>query len=284
MAVVFLIISATTMVLQNCFFNSFSKSAPRSGKEITYFNSISYAVCILLFGVLTLVQQSISIFTVITGFIFGFLTANSHTYRMKALSKGPMNITLIITTSSMIIPTMSGVFFGEGFSILKLCGVFVLLFFIYLSLGTGKGSGFDKSWFLFSLLAFFCQGFIGVMQKIHQTSQYKEETGGFLLMAFVFSVIYNLIVIGKNAKTIKLETKYSVFSFACGFFVFAMNYLNLVLSGMLPSQLMFPLVNGSSIIISTLISVFLFKETLTKKQLIGVCGGIASLIAICLLP
>ena len=63
-----------------------------------------------------------------------------------------------------------------------------------------------------------------------------------------------------------------------------MNYLNLVLSGMLPSQLMFPLVNGSSIIISTLISVFLFKETLTKKQLIGVCGGISSLIAICLLP
>jgi len=284
MTVVFLIVSAASMVLQNCFFNSFSKSAPRTSKEITYFNCFTYVVCILLFGILTLIQQSISIFTVITGFIFGFLTANSYTNRMKALSKGPMNITLLITTSSMIIPTLSGIFFGEGFSLPKLCGVIVLLFFIYLSLGTGKGSAFDKSWFLFSLLAFFCQGFIGVMQKIHQASQYKEETEDFLLMAFVFSMIYSFFMLGKGVKTTKIENKYKIFSVACGVFVFAMNYLNLLLSGMLPSQLFFPLVNGSSIIISTLISVLLFKETLTKKQLIGVCGGIACLIAICLLP
>ena len=279
-----LLISTSSMVLQNCLYSSFSKSAPRSRNEIYFFNCFSYAICILCFAVLTIIQQSLSLFTIITGAIFGFLTLNSLSNRMKALTCGPMNITLLVTTSSMIIPTMSGVFFNEGFSPFKLCGVGVLLFFIYLSLGTGNGKKFDKMWILHTLLAFFCQGFIGVMQKVHQTSQYKGESGGFLLVAFIFSFLYSIIFVSKDIKTIKLETKLKFFAIACGFFVFAMNFINLLLSGMLPSQLMFPLVNGSSIIISTIVSVAFFKETLSGKQLVGVCGGIACLIAICLLP
>lgn len=284
MAALYLIISVTSMVLQNCFSNSFSKSSPRTRKEITFFNSLSYIVCVIIYGIIAILHKSLSPFTIVTGFIFGFLTANSISNRMKALTIGPMNITLLITTSSMIIPTLSGIFFGEKFSLPKLCGVFALLFFIYLSLGRGNGKKIDKSWFFYCSIAFLCQGFIGVMQKVHQTSQYKDESAGFLLMAFTFSLVYSIFVLGKDVSKIKLSAKYNIFALFCGLFVFAMNYLNLLLSGILPSQLLFPLVNGSSIIISTLISVFLFKESLTKKQIVGVSGGIACLIAICLLP
>jgi multidrug transporter EmrE-like cation transporter len=63
-----------------------------------------------------------------------------------------------------------------------------------------------------------------------------------------------------------------------------MNFINLKLSGMLPSQLFFPLINGSAIVLSSLVSVLLFKEKLTRRQTIGLVGGIASLIAICLIP
>jgi len=60
-----------------------------------------------------------------------------------------------------------------------------------------------------------------------------------------------------------------------------MNFLNLRLSGLLPSQLFFPLVNGSAIVLSSLMSVLLFKEHLSKKQTVGLVGGIASLIVMC---
>ena len=284
MTALFLVISISSMVLQNCLYTSFSKSAPRTKNEIYFFNVFSYGVCILCYSVLAIIQHSLSLFTVITGMIFGFLTLNSVANRMKALTIGPMNITLLITTSSMIIPTMSGVFFNEGFSPMKLCGVAVLLFFVYLALGTGNGKKFNKLWLFHTMLAFVCQGLIGVMQKVHQTSQYKNESAGFLLVAFIFSFVYSLIFLSKDVKNIKMENKFKIFSLVCGLFVFAMNFLNLTLSGMLPSQLMFPLVNGSSIIINIVVSVLFFKETLSRKQLIGVCGGIACLIAICLLP
>jgi multidrug transporter EmrE-like cation transporter len=61
-----------------------------------------------------------------------------------------------------------------------------------------------------------------------------------------------------------------------------MNFLNLRLSGLLPSQLFFPVINGSAIILSSLASIVIFKERLNKKQIIGLCGGILSLVAICL--
>jgi len=70
----------------------------------------------------------------------------------------------------------------------------------------------------------------------------------------------------------------------CGGCSFGMNYINLKLSGLLPSQLFFPLVNGSAIVLSSLMSVILFKERLSKRQTIGLVGGIVSLIAICLVP
>lgn len=63
-----------------------------------------------------------------------------------------------------------------------------------------------------------------------------------------------------------------------------MNYINLKLSGVLPSQLFFPLVNGSTIILSSVMSVVVFKEHLSKKQAVGLIGGITSLVAICIVP
>jgi len=70
----------------------------------------------------------------------------------------------------------------------------------------------------------------------------------------------------------------------CGGCSFGMNYINLKLSGLLPSQLFFPLVNGSAIVLSSLMSVIIFREKLSKRQTVGLIGGIVSLVAICLVP
>lgn len=61
-----------------------------------------------------LLKGSLSLFTVLLGIVFGVVTALRNVYNMQALSTGPMNITLMITTSSTIIPTLSGAFFAQG--------------------------------------------------------------------------------------------------------------------------------------------------------------------------
>lgn len=283
MIVAEVIASISSMVLQNGLFNSVCKKELTTDNHKYRFNIIMYAVCILLFGI-GLIQGKISMFTVLLGILFGIVTALSNLYKMNALSEGPMHITLLITTSSMIIPTMSGVFFGEGFSPYKLIAVVVLIGFIYLSLGNGGGKKMNKKWIVLVVLAFVFQGSIGVLQKIHQSSEHKSEISAFLFVAFICSLIYSRIRARKGFKELGFQKKHIVIAVVCGACTYAMNILNLHLSGVLPSQVFFPLVNGSSIVLTSLMSVIIFKEKISKKQLVGLCGGIASLIAICLLP
>lgn len=274
------IISITSMVLQNSLFNNVCKKELKNNNQMYFFNIIAYLLCIVLFGTL-LINSSISVYTILLGIAFGVVTALSNLYRMLAYANGPMNITLLVTTSSMIIPTLSGIFFGEHPSFMKLMMVAMLIVFIYVSLDKGNGARVNKKWILYCFFAFIFSGAIGVLQKVHQSSIYKGEVGGFLFLAFICSLLYNRIRIKGKIKEINFSNKKIVIALVCGLCTFCMNYLNLKLSGMLPSQLFFPIVNGSSIIICSIISIIVFKEHPTKKQVVGLVGGIFSLIAIC---
>mgnify|MGYP003407971089 FL=1 len=284
MITVFLIAtSISSIVLQNCLFNNACKTKLKTAKHINSFNMIVYSVCVLIFGLL-LLKEKLSVFTILLGLIFGVVTMLSNFYKMIALSNGPMHITLLITTSSMIIPTMSGIFFGEVFSAAKLCMVFLLIVFIYLSFQKSSETKINKKWIFYSALAFIFQGTVGVLQKIHQSSIHKTEVSGFLFVAFICAIVFCFIRNRGFNQEIKLGKKTVFIGLICGGCTFGMNYINLKLSGSLPSQLFFPLVNGSAIVISSLMSVILFKERLSKRQTIGLVGGIVSLIAICLVP
>ena len=273
-------ISISSMVLQNSLFNNICKKELTTNDHIYRFNMIMYAVCIALFGIAVFGGQ-VSFFTIALGLLFGVITALSNFYKMCALTSGPMHITLLVTTSSMIIPTMSGIFLGERFSPLKLVMVVILIGFIYLSFDKTDNKKTNRKWLFFCVLAFLFQGSIGVLQKIHQFSEYKGELNGFLLVAFVCSLIYSRIRARKSYRELKFRKKHIVFAIVCGVCTYIMNFLNLRLSGLLPSQLFFPLVNGSAIVLSSLMSVLLFKEHLSKKQTVGLVGGIASLIVMC---
>ena len=274
-------ISMLSMVIQNCLFNTSCKKELPTNNHLFRFNIVMYAICIIVFGA-TIFIGGISLYTVLIGLVFGVVLALSNLYKMMALSNGPMHITILITTSSMIIPTMSGIFFGESFSLPKLLFVAILIWFIYLSLGKSSDKKINKRWLLFSSLAFVFQGTVGVLQKIHQTSSHKGEANALLFVAFTCSLIYNRIRAKKTFAELNFTKKHIIFALICGACAYTMNVLNLRLSGLLPSQLFFPLVNGSSIVLTSLISVLFFKERITKTQAVGLIGGILSLIAICI--
>lgn len=284
MATTLLVItSITAAVLHTGLLNSFCKTRLKTAKQMNLFNILIYSVSVLMFGLL-LLKEKISAFTIIFGLLFGVVTALGSLFKMLSLSSGPLNITLLITTASMIIPTMSGVFFGETFSPAKLCITLILIGFIYLSISKGNKTKADKKWFLFCILSFLFQGIVGVLQKIHQSSVHKAEVSGFLFVSFICALLFSLFESRNLEQKLFLDKKTIFVGLICGACTFAMNFINLKLSGLLPSQLFFPLINGSSLIFSSLMSVILFKERLSKRQTIGMVGGITSLIVICLVP
>ena len=283
MTYLLLSVSMLSMVLQNGIFNSVSKSSLKDKADRFYFNSYTYLICFLLFLLLAF-SGSFSIYSLGLGLLFGAVTMLSGYYKLSALSKGPMHITTLITSASMIIPAMSGaMFFGERFSVGKAFAIILLIFFIYISLKKDNNTNFCKGWFVCIVLAFLFQGAIGILQKIHQTSSHKNELVLFLGVAFLFSFAFSMYLAKREKNIYEFKKKEYIFAIICGVCTFAMNYINLKLSGLIPTQLFFPLVNGSSIILTALVSIFIFKETVTKHQVVGLAGGLLSLVLICIL-
>ena len=275
--------SVFSMVFNNSLMSRVSKTMLYGKTDVYRFNSFTYLICIIFFGILT-VGNGFSLYTLLLGILFGFVTTMSNFYRTLALADGPTHITILITTSSMIIPTLSGVVMGlEAFKPLKILIMAVLIFFIYLSSKKSENTDIGKLWLLYCALAFIFQGIIGVIQKVHQSSQHKSELFPFLFISFTFSFLFASFI-GYSKKTdTKFGVRHYILASVSGICVFTMNFLNLKLSGVLPSQLFFPVVNGTTIILTSVIAVILFKERLTKRQFIGIAGGLLSLVGICLI-
>ena len=134
-----------------------------------------------------------------------------------------------------------------------------------------------------------CAG-IGLLQKVHQTSEYKNELMGFLIVAFVTSSIISLggyFVFKRQENTIAKEkaTKKWVLNFIlalviCGVGVAGNNAINLYLSGVIDAAIFFPIANGVPLLCSLLVSFVLFKERLKKKQLWGLLVGIVAIVCL----
>ena len=235
-----------------------------------------------------------STFTILLGIAFGVVTALQGITNIVALQWGPMSYTSVIISFSTIISALSGVaFFNESLHWPQIVGiVFMLASFV---LATKKDDSDKKTnfkWFIMCLIAFFATGFIGVMQKVHQTSTHATELSSFLIIAFLTSAILCSIFAIFFKKPAQQDdqpstSKKLVFliplavTLVCGICVAVNNKFNLYLSGVINSAVFFPIVNGGGLILTTLAALLLFREKLTLKQWIGLTLGIISVIFLC---
>lgn len=238
----------------------------------------------------------VSPFTVILALFFGIVTATQAIFNLQALECGPFSYTTVIISLSMLIPTLSGaIFWNESIALIQIVGIVLMVGCFVFSVNTGgeqKKASFK--WLVYCAVAFICTGLIGIMQKVHQSSAYKDELDAFLIIAFAFSCVYStvrwIILTVKNGsirfpveegkKTVLHWKPLLMIAFA-GCCVAANNKLNLFLSGVMDSAVFFPVVNGAGLILASLAAFLLFRERLTKRQWIGLVLGIAAVLCLC---
>jgi drug/metabolite transporter (DMT)-like permease len=252
-----------------------------------------YNACVSSVCMITLIAVSgnlkVSAFTIILGVVFGLITALGSIFSLKALESGPLSYTTVITSLSTIIPAMSGyLFWGEDIELIQLIGVaFMLVCFVFSVEFSGEKKEASIRWFVFAMTAFFCTGFIGVMQKWHQNSLFKNELDGFLVIAFAISTLYSLCMVfiekRKSGKGVKEEINplLIVFMIIAGICSAANNKINLYLSGIMDSAVFFPVVNGGGLVLASLASYIVFKEKLSLKKWIGILIGIVAVLLLC---
>ena len=253
-------------------------------------SSIVAAFVLSLFGNVCLP----SAFTVLTGTLFGTLIALQAIAIMFALKYGPMSYTQVIISFSTLISALSGVvLFNETLGWQQIVGMaFMLISFVLAVKNDANKKKATIKWLLLCIIAFLSNGSIGIMQKIHQNSAYKQELNAFLVIAFIVSSSFCAIVMAMlrllnkdGAKENKIHNSklmrniaVMVISGAC----VALNHkLNLYLSGVIESAVFFPIVNGGGLVLAILSAMVFFKEKLSKKQWVGIICGIVSVVFLC---
>ncbi len=233
-----------------------------------------------------------SIFTVCLAGAFGIITLLQQIFNLYALENGPLSYTTVIISMSTLIPTVSGaVFWNEKIAIIQYVGiVFMIISFVLSVKNEVSNKKTNSRWLIYSFVAFITTGLIGVMQKIHQTSSYKDELDAFLVTAFLISFVFSLVLsfIFRNKRNTGNDRARSavkplplIFMLLSGVFVALNNRFNLYLSGVMDAAVFFPLVNGGGLVLTSLASVILFKEKLSKIQIFGIVSGIVSVILVC---
>lgn len=229
--------------------------------------------------------HSISPSTLVLGILFGGLNACSIIAKTAALANGPMSLSLLIGCCGMLIPTFSGVLFWDealdGFCIL---GVVLMVLSMVLIMDVCFERALSLRWAGFAALFFLCTGLISVMQKIQQSTDAAHERTGFLCVAFSVSILVNagrlIPKLRRTEKKERMAPRQLISGIISGGCAGINNILNLYLSGVIPAMIFFPLVNGGSILLAGVVGCLLFRERISRKQLMGFVIGIASILLI----
>lgn len=196
---------------------------------------------------------------------------------VQAINCGPMGITLLIGSYSLLIPTFYGiVFLKDHIGITTYIGIVLLAITLFLLNFKNEKINFSFKWLVYVVLSFVGNGMCSTIQKMQQMKfegNYKNELM-IIALIFVAIIMFAAALINKE----KITFRGLPYAFPKGIANGIVNLLVMVLTGTIPNAILFPVISAGGIVIGFFVSVFVYKEKLSKMQYIGYALGVMSVI------
>lgn len=229
--------------------------------------------------------NGISKFTVICSIFYGIILVAALWCYTLALSQGKTAVCATIYSFGFIVPTLSGtLFWNEKITVFGYLGIIILLPILIIS-GTSPKKQENKKtskFFVIPLIiALLASGGLGIMQKIHQQSEYANQLNAFIFLSFIFAFTLSIIlflVLKKGEPPVQRKSITS--SLIVGVIFSLCNIMNTYLAGVLDSAVLFPLLNVGSILISLVLSIIIYKEKMDKRDIIVLILGIMAIVLV----
>ena len=284
-----LLVSIILTVSKSSLYNSYAKREKPTLFKTFKFNSLSYTVASLValvaifFG-----EPTISVSTVICAVFYAVIVFSLQTISITAMTLGAMVTTSIAVMYGMIIPSLAGpLFFDEPFGILQGVGISLMLLSLWMlrDKSSGEKKPSSKKWLVLAAVAFILSGMAGLMEKIHQTTEGKEEKASFVLTACIVMLFFSVIMAFSFKKKEKFELltpSLLLPALLSGVVIGLYSIVNLTLAGKLNTMIYYPVANGGAMLLTVIVSCVLFGEPLDKRKIIGVITGILGIVCLSL--
>ena len=228
-----------------------------------------------------------SAFSVVLSMFFGASVSITQIMQAKAMGNGPSSLVTLFYSCGCIVPVFYGLlFWQESVSVYQWLGIVLLVVALCLIVFKSEKASSVRAWFPFAVAAMLGSGANAIFQKTHQYSDFAEELEFFLVFSLFFSALFtgiaSLIIRDNDAPKPELSkrqktVKKIVVPVCLGTCVGMLNFLNLSLSGKLPSVILFPIYNIGSMLMASIISAIIYKDKPTKRQGIGFAVGIVAI-------
>ena len=237
----------------------------------------------ILFFVLTGKNLSFSPEVLPYSIAFGLFYGVCTVFKFLAISCGPLTMTSLVTSYSLMLPTAYGlIFLHDPVSVGFVPGLILLLVSLPLinKKSTDKGVTISWKWVVCVTITFLANGGCSVVQSMQQRDfggAYKNE---FMIIALSLFVLFAVVMsFAKERQDLGFCIKKGWLpAIVCGVANALVNLLTMVLQGRMPVSVLFPLVSSGGLVLTFFLSRFLYKEKLSKTQIIGFILGTLSVV------
>ena len=224
-------------------------------------------------------------------------TLGSQVTMMKAYELGSVSISSLFYYCGFLLPTFFGsLYYGEPINAFHILGLVLIVASFVCSTKKDSDKKFNFGWLFATIGGMLFSGVVGILQKLFTNEYSQYKLNNFLCVSFIFIILMSGITVlilqaagkkTKNESTKKPETinknaffQQLIFTIAIGVSLGLINIINTYLSGVLPSIIVFPIINGGYILITTVMSALFFKEKLSLLQKISLLICILGIVAI----
>lgn len=249
---------------------------------------ISALLSLLLLSENDNIQSSIESEWFIHAIILGTLFISIFNIYALGIQKIGIATSSVINKMSFVIPVVFSIIFYENevFSLSILFGVLLALLGIYLSSTNNSSFNFDKKYLWIILIIFFGQGFVDIVLNDSKFYIPKDENILFFLILFISATIAGILILfaKKQISHIKIKNLLWGAIFGIPNFFSIFYFLKALQSDYFidKSYLIFPLTSVGIVVTTTFLGMLIYKEILTKRNLIGITIAVISILIISL--
>lgn len=225
--------------------------------------------------------------TIIYGMILGTLSVLYQLAYLTALSAGPLSLTGLVNNLAMVVPiAVSAIFYKEPLSALRIAGIILTIVALFINTKVDADSHISKKWCIIIALSFIANGLVASTTKIYSYNVGGNESFSFvacsyLTAAVLSAIVYLVFKLNNKPKTFKYRPTVFALTAIVGILLGSFQSLYTYASSIIDGTLLFPAYNGGATLLVTLSGVILFREKLSKRQLLGVLTGAAAIILMC---
>ncbi len=197
-----------------------------------------------------------------------------------------LSVASVATKMSVIIPVVFGIYvYHESAGIFKVIGIITALAAVYLASMKSETRIKNKSYYIFPMILFLGSGIIDTSIKYIETT-YLPDNGIPIFSATIFGfaaiIGISLLIVQKLQDKFVFNSKSIIGGLALGIVNYASIYyiLKALDHETLESSVIFTVNNVAIILVTSLVGLIMFKETLSSKNWIGISLAVISILLV----